>query len=88
MCERDFGRDWMAWHHVGCLAAGREDGLVEIWDLVDRSHEPIITCTVSMAVVTSLSFSLPEDKDRAASGSASHRQYLAVGRCCAASPHE
>ena len=61
---------------------------MEIWDLVDRSHEPIITCTVSMAVVTSLTFSLPDDRDQAASRFASHRQYLAVGRYCAASSHK
>ena len=66
---------------TGCLATGREDGIVEVWDLLDRSHEPVISCTVSMAMVTSLSFSTPDEQPDSSAKPASHKQYLAVGKC-------
>ena len=66
---------------AGCLASGREDGIVEVWDLLDRWNEPVISCTVSMAMVTSLCFSPPEEQPDSSAKYASHKQYLAVGGC-------
>ena len=54
---------------------------MEVWDLIDRCHEPVISCTVSMAMVTSLCFSPPEEGPDSSAKPASHKQYLAVGRC-------
>lgn len=64
---------------AGCLASGREDGIVEVWDLLDRCHEPVISCTISMAMVTSLCFSPPDEQPDNGAKPASHKQYLAVG---------
>ena len=50
------------------LFIGRADGMIDIWDLLDRSHEPSMTVAVTPALVTTLEFTL--------SGA---RQLLAVG---------
>ena len=73
---------------AGCLAVGREDGIVEVWDLLDRCHEPVMACTVSVAAVTSLCFSPAEEKSDSNAKIASHRQYLAAGACCNLHMHE
>ena len=39
------------------LFVGREDGVLEVWDLLDRSHEPVLVSTPSAAAITSLAFS-------------------------------
>ena len=52
---------------------------MEVWDLLDRCHEPAITCTISMAMVTSLCFSPPDEEPDNTAKPASHKQYLAVG---------
>ncbi len=54
---------------------------MEVWDLLDRWNEPVISCTVSMAMVTSLCFSPQEEQPDSSAKPASHKQYLAVGRC-------
>ena len=73
---------------AGCLAVGREDGIVEVWDLLDRCHEPVMACTVAVAAVTSLCFSPAEEKSDSNAKIASHRQYLAAGACCNLHMHE
>ena len=50
------------------LFIGRADGMIDIWDLLDRSHEPSMTVAVTPAVVTSMEFT-----------SSANRQLLAVG---------
>ncbi len=66
------------------LFAGRADGMLEAWDLLDRSHEPVLVTTASTAAVTSLAFSAPPPA--AAAKGRSMQQLLAVGalRACAA----
>jgi len=62
------------------LFAGREDGVLEVWDLLDRSHEPSLLAAPSAAAITSLAFT-PALVSSAA-GAASMRaaqQLLAVG---------
>ena len=44
---------------TGVLFAGRADGVLEAWDLLDRSHEPVLVTAACTAAVTSLAFSLP-----------------------------
>ena len=50
------------------LFIGRSDGMVDIWDLLDRSHEPSMTVAVTPAEVTSMEFQV-----------STTRQLLAVG---------
>jgi len=50
------------------LFVGRSDGMIDIWDLLDRSHEPSMTVAVTAAEVTSMEFT-----------SSATRQLLAVG---------
>jgi len=47
---------------------GKADGNIDIWDLLDRSHEPSMTVNITSAAVTSMQFQ-----------SSTHRQLLAVG---------
>eukprot|EP00898_Chlorokybus_atmophyticus_P001929 jgi/Chlat1/2737/Chrsp182S02893 len=49
------------------------DGTLQVWDLLDRSHEPSMTTTVSSVALVSLSF------PRGPSSSTSGPQLLAVG---------
>ena len=46
----------------------RCDGVLEAWDLLDRTHEPSLTHTVSTSALTKLSIKIEGKK-----------QYLAVG---------
>ncbi len=57
--------------------AGRADGIVEAWDLLDRSHEPVLATTVATAAVTSLCFS---PAAAAAAMGRSVQQLLAAGK--------
>ncbi|KAK9826349.1 hypothetical protein WJX81_000804 [Elliptochloris bilobata] len=41
----------------GVIFVGREDGVLEVWDLLDRSHEPVLVATPSAAAISSLAFS-------------------------------
>jgi len=70
--------------NAAVLFAGREDGVLEVWDLLDRSHEPSLLAAPSAAAITSLAFT-PASIGSAA-GAASVRaaqQLLAVGaRAC------
>jgi len=50
------------------LFIGRTDGMMDIWDLLDRSHEPSMTVSVTAASVTSMEFT-----------TSANRQLLAVG---------
>jgi len=47
---------------------GKTDGNIDIWDLLDRSHEPSMTVNVTSAAVTSMQFH-----------ASANRQLLAVG---------
>jgi len=47
---------------------GKADGNVDIWDLIDRSHEPSMTVNITAAAITSMQFQ-----------SSMNRQLLAVG---------
>ena len=64
-----------AWH-AALMVAGRGDGLLEVWDLLDRSHEPILTMLVAGVALTGLAFSLPV---RGPGSRASSQQLLAIG---------
>lgn len=63
--------------YAGVLFVGREDGVLEVWDLLDRSHEPVLMATPSAAAITSLAFS----PSSTSSGSSARpvRQLLALG---------
>lgn len=63
---------------TGVLVAGRADGIVEAWDLLDRSHEPVLAITVATVAVTTLCFSLAASA--AASKGRSTQQLLAIGK--------
>jgi len=54
----------------GVVVIGKSDGSLDVWDLVDRSHEPNMSVNVSSAAVTSIEFGKPDK---------SGRQLLAVG---------
>ncbi len=54
----------------GVIITGREDGMIEVWDLLDRSHEASMVSTVSPSSITSLKFY---------EGSSSSYQLLAAG---------
>lgn len=72
---------------AGVLFAGRADGMLEAWDLLDRSHEPVLVTTASTAAVTSLAFSVPPP---AGAKGRSMQQLLAVGalRCLQSTMHQ
>lgn len=53
--------------------------MVELWDLVERDHEAILSCTVSTMAITALSYSPADEVLSPATKAARHRQYLAVG---------
>ena len=55
---------------IGVVVIGKSDGSLDVWDLVDRSHEPNMSVNVSSAAVTSIEFGKPDK---------SGRQLLAVG---------
>ena len=40
----------------GVIITARQDGMIEIWDLLDRSHEASMVATVSSSSITSLKF--------------------------------
>jgi hypothetical protein len=62
---------------AGVLVAGRADGILEAWDLLDRTQEPVLVVTVATVALTSLSFSPAMPKS--AAKSRSQQQLLAVG---------
>lgn len=64
---------------AGVLFLGREDGAVEVWDLLDRSQEPSMVAPACARAVASLAFS-PATASRGASLSRrTLQQLLAVG---------
>lgn len=63
---------------AGVLFVGRADGLLEVWDLLERSHEPVLVSAASTAAVTVLRFSPAAPTDSAPKGR-STQQLLAVG---------
>ena len=67
--------------HAGVIYVARADGVLEVWDLLDRSHEPSMTAAPCTTPITYLSFS-PAGAP-AASGGRSVQQLLAIG----APPH-
>ena len=64
--------------HVGLVFAGREDGALEVWDLLERSHEPILTAQPSAAGIASLAFS-PGGAAASETSGRPMQQLLAVG---------
>lgn len=68
---------WLTCPSVGVLYLGRADGVLEVWDLLDRSHEPSMTGNPTSSAITSLSFS-PAGAP-AAPGGRAVQQLLAVG---------
>ena len=64
--------------HAGVLFAGREDGVLEVWDLLERSHEPVLTAQPSAAGIASLAFS-PVSPAQAETGGRPVQQLLAIG---------
>lgn len=54
----------------GVIFAGREDGNIDIWDLMDKSHLPSLTQNVSSSPITTMEF-LPSSREQA--------QLLAIG---------
>ena len=63
---------------AGVLFAGREDGVLEVWDLLERSHEPVLTAQPSAAGIASLAFS-PVSPAQAETGGRPVQQLLAIG---------
>ncbi|KAL0054665.1 hypothetical protein WJX82_000717 [Trebouxia sp. C0006] len=61
----------------GVIYAARADGVLEVWDLLDRSHEPSMTAAPCTTPITYLAFS-PAGAPPAAGGR-SVQQLLAVG---------
>ena len=68
---------WLTRPFAGVLYLGRADGVLEVWDLLDRSHEPSMTANPTSSAITSLSFS-PAGAP-AAPGGRAVQQLLAVG---------
>lgn len=62
---------------AGVIYVARADGVLEVWDLLDRSHEPSMTAAPCTTPITYLSFS-PAGAP-AASGGRSVQQLLAIG---------
>ena len=44
---------------AGVLFLSRVDGVLEVWDLLDRTHEPVATMQMCTVAATGLSFSPP-----------------------------
>lgn len=63
---------------AGVIYAARADGVLEVWDLLDRSHEPSMTAAPCTTPITYLAFS-PAGAPPAAGGR-SVQQLLAVGQ--------
>ncbi len=64
---------------AGVLFAGRTDGLVEAWDLLECSHKPVLVSAASTVAVTSLCFS--SDAPVAATAKRTPtQQLLAIGQ--------
>lgn len=63
---------------AGVMYVARADGVLEVWDLLDRSHEPSMTAAPCTTPITYLAFS-PAGAP-AASGGRSVQQLLAVGQ--------
>ena len=64
--------------HAGVLFAGREDGVLEVWDLLERSHEPVLTAQPSAAGIASLAFS-PAGPAQSETSGRPVQQLLAIG---------
>ena len=65
----------------------KEDGVVDAWDLLDRSHEPSQSARVNSAAVGPMQFWSPSEakKEKSAEGEKPREQLLAVGdaeACC------
>jgi len=50
------------------IFVGRADGMIDIWDLLDRSHEPSMTVAATAAEVTSMEFTATANKQLLAVG--------------------
>jgi WD40 repeat protein len=59
----------------------KEDGVVDAWDLLDRSHEPSQSARVNSTAVGPMQFWSPSDlkKEKSAEGEKPREQLLAVG---------
>jgi hypothetical protein len=67
---------------AGVICIGRSDGVVEVWDLTDRSHEAVLTAAVSSSAIAALCFS-PVPAVGAGPSTARHSvQLLAAGASC------
>lgn len=42
--------------HTGVVYMARTDGLLEVWDMVDRTHEPVASMSVCAVALTTLAF--------------------------------
>lgn len=62
---------------AGVLYVGRSDGVLEVWDFLDRSHEPSLVAAPSSTALTSLQFS-PAGV-AALAGAQATQQLLAIG---------
>ncbi len=63
---------------TGVLFAGRADGLVEAWDLLDRTHEPVLVSAASTVAITRFCIT-PDALTPVGSKRAPTQQLLAVG---------
>ncbi|KAK9820498.1 hypothetical protein WJX72_010908 [[Myrmecia] bisecta] len=61
----------------GVVFVGRADGVLEVWDLLDRSHEASMTAAPTSTAITSLAFS-PAGAP-ATAGTRAVQQLLAIG---------
>lgn len=63
----------------GVVFVGTENGIVQVWNLLDRSHEPIITQTVSQHPISAMEFKPLSQDGRRGREASDAPQALAVG---------
>ena len=66
-------RYWKVYKSAGVIFLTRDDGKLEIWDLLEATHQPAAEVPVSSAPLTTCAFDLN------ALGHSRSRQLLAVG---------
>ena len=70
--------EWVQGGRPGVVYLARVDGVLEVWDFLDRSHEPVSSMTVCAGAIASLSFN-PASATVAGPTSRPAPQLLAAG---------
>eukprot|EP01065_Artemidia_motanka_P052397 TRINITY_DN9455_c0_g1_i1.p1 TRINITY_DN9455_c0_g1~~TRINITY_DN9455_c0_g1_i1.p1 ORF type:complete len:778 (+),score=240.01 TRINITY_DN9455_c0_g1_i1:252-2336(+) len=63
----------------GVIYVGTADGNVQVWDLLDRSHEPIVTQAVSQDPISAMEFKPTASDGRRGRDTSERTEALAVG---------